>query len=318
MNLQPESAAASGITATEVLDVSVIVGTRNRPDFVLTLVESIFAGEVLPAEVIIIDQSDEPHPVLPSRSGPPGCEIWYHHSVSVGVSRARNQGLRLARYPIVVLTDDDMVVPPEWLRSMVLGLHDAGPNSVICGQVLDVKDGAHPGFAASLRSDRERVVYSRPGLRADVLYTGNMGLWRSLAEAVGEFDERLGPGTAFPAAEDGDYGLRILRGGYRIVYEPRVVSYHRAWRSEPDLLRLYVGYGIGQGAFYMKHILQANPVACFRLANDVVRSLLSQPYWWLRSPRRAREKLYFAHGVVRGAVRWARRHALRSDDTPSG
>ena len=54
----------------------------------------------------------------------------------------------------------------------------------------------------------------------DVLAGGHMATFRSLLRTVGGFDERLGPGLNFPAAEDNDLGFRMLETGYRILYVP--------------------------------------------------------------------------------------------------
>ena len=97
-------------------------------------------------------------------------------------------------------------------------------------------------FAPSTKVDTAPAVY-HGRLHEDVLYTGNMAMDRSAARAVGVFDERLGPGTSFPSAEDNDFGFRLLEAGYRIVYVPEALLYHRAWRSERDYVRLRWSYG---------------------------------------------------------------------------
>jgi O-antigen biosynthesis protein len=291
-----------------ILDASVIVCTRNRPEFVRALVESVLSGTEVPAELVVIDQSDVAHPTLSALRHSGGCEIRYHHSAAVGVSRARNDGLRLARHELVVFTDDDMIAPPAWFGSMVRSLTDAGKDHIVTGQVLFLEEDSIQGYAPSLRDDPDPVVYGGNPLRIDVLSTGNMGVWRSALETVGYFDERLGPGTSFPAAEDGDFGLRSIRAGYKILYDPRVVMYHRAWRSESEFRELTRAYGRGQGAFYMKHIMGGSLHALYRLVFDVGRNTVLLPYWLIRSPARASQRSLFAFGVMQGAVGWLFQH----------
>jgi len=86
------------------------------------------------------------------------------------------------------------------------------------------------------------------------LSAGNMALHCSAIQDVGLFDERLGAGAAFRSAEDNDLGYRLLEAGYRVLYVPEAVVYHRAWRSSREYVPLRWSYGFGRGAFFAKHL----------------------------------------------------------------
>ena len=83
------------------LSASVIICSRNRPEFLLEAVRSVLQGTAVPAELIVVDQSDAEHQMLRQLSGERGCELRYLWTRERGVSRARNAGLRAARQPIV-------------------------------------------------------------------------------------------------------------------------------------------------------------------------------------------------------------------------
>jgi GT2 family glycosyltransferase len=137
-----------------------------------------------------------------------------------------------------------------------------------------------------------------------VLYPLNMALYRSALAEVGGFDERLGPGTPFPASEDGDLGFRLLEAGYAIHYAPQAALVHRAWRTQRDYLPLRWGYGLGRGAFYAKHLSWRDRQMRRRAWRDLAR-LRHWPGLLLRDRRAAQGDIVLVGGIVWGALRWA-------------
>jgi glycosyltransferase involved in cell wall biosynthesis len=172
---------------------SLIICSRNRPQLLLDAVESVLAGEQVPSEIILIDQSDVPNPALKQKQEFRGCWIRYHWTDSRGVSVARNAGAMAAQHDVLVFMDDDMIAPSDWFGTLVLALIRLGHRGVVTGQVAPAAAG---GFAPSTKVDPTPALYEgRTG--TDILYTGNMALYRATFIEVGGFDERLGPGTAF-------------------------------------------------------------------------------------------------------------------------
>ena len=49
---------------------------------------------------------------------------------------------------------------------------------------------------------------------------------------------------------------RIIAGGYRIVYTPSALNWHRHRRSVPELRRTIFGYGAGVYAFWTSYTLK--------------------------------------------------------------
>jgi GT2 family glycosyltransferase len=78
--------------------------------------------------------------------------------------------------------------------------------------------------------------------------SANLGVRRRALEAIGGFDERLGGGARFGAAEDLDLFDRLLGAGYAGWYEPAAWAEHDQWRDRRGILRLDLRYGIGLGA----------------------------------------------------------------------
>jgi GT2 family glycosyltransferase len=285
---------------TDVLPVTVVIPTRGRPEQVRAAVESVLAGSALPQELIVVDQSEHPHQWLEALDGGT-CQIRYLWPQEPGVSRARNLGAREARHELLAFVDDDVTVDTDWLTTMVATLREATEPVVVTGQVAP--GGAGEGIVPSTKTDPRPASY-RGRIRADVLFSNNMGLPRSLAEKLGLFDERLGPGTRFLGAEDNDFAFRLLDAGYSILYEPRAIVYHADWRDVRALHRVRWAYGVGQGAFYAKHLHVRDPFVLSRMLGDVARRLARVPALAVRDRRRAVGEVIYLAGVFAGTTRW--------------
>jgi GT2 family glycosyltransferase len=253
--------------------------------------------------MIVVDQSDEPHPELSVMKTNRDCEICYIHSRIIGVGASRNLGIRASRHKILILIDDDMFVEPDWFRNLVQAVIKAGDCSVVTGRVLAGEPEVLGGTAPSIKKDQQPAIY-KGRIGKDVLYTGNMGAYRSVFDQVGLFDERLGPGTSFPAAEDNDLGYRLLEHSYCIWYVPDAIVYHRSWRSAQENLTLEWGYGVGRGAYYSKHMSWRDLYMFSRMIRDLKDNLKFFLKHILFERRLRYDYLYSVFGVLYGAIHW--------------
>ncbi|HEX6979284.1 MAG TPA: glycosyltransferase [Alphaproteobacteria bacterium] len=309
-----EAAGTPSPTQPPLPPASLIIASRNRPDLLEAAVASILAGDDVPAELIIVDQSDAPHPRLSClRTGRP-CDIRYFWTRSVGLSRANNRGVAAARHDLLVFTHDDVLAPPRWFGAIVRALAAAGSRDVITGRVLPTEAETPGGLVPTFVVDDVAKVYEGR-IGNDVLFPLNMAMRRSVIRDVGPFDERLGPGTRFPAGEDNDFGLRLLEAGYRIAYVPEAALFHRAWRS--DHLRLRWLYGRGQGGFFAKHLGLRDRYMTNRMLRALAHYLRRALSRSRRAPRLAAGDALYAAGIAFGALEWLLTHRmlrLRSAD----
>src|SRR5690606_21820641 len=122
--------------------------------------------------LIVIDQSDEKNEVLAELPTTRGCDVRYLWQPAVGVSRARNDGIVAARHGVLVFTDDDVLVTPNWFGTIVRTLVHLGPKAVVTGQVRPAEE-AQGGFVLSTVVAEDAAVYEgRVGV--DILFPPNM------------------------------------------------------------------------------------------------------------------------------------------------
>jgi GT2 family glycosyltransferase len=284
---------------------SLLICTRNRPVLLRDTIASVMKGSACPAEIVIVDQSDVCDGEIAAMSRP-DCEVRYHHINKVGVSHARNTALSLARQDLLAFLDDDMLVREDWHEALISALVKFGMQTIVTGRIMPYAEGPD-GFAPSTKTSLEPEHYAGR-ITIDPLAAGHMALYRSAFDRIGRFDERLGPGTPFPAAEDNDFGYRALQSGCVIRYVPEAVSYHRAWRRNRDYWTLRWHYGRGQGSFYAKHFSLKDRFMLRRMGREVARRLARMPAQLFSRPWWAASDLVYTCALLSGAGEWLVRH----------
>jgi GT2 family glycosyltransferase len=271
----------------EAVPVTVVIPTIGRLEPLRRCLESLARSDPPPAEVLVVDQSHDPaiEAAVVELAGDRGRVV---RSDGVGVARARNDGLRAAACDVVLVTDDDCTVGPNWVSTggRLAAMH---PGAIVTGQVLPVGD---PRAVPSTKDDPSPRDLSGER-RGGWLFGNNMVLPRDAVLELGGFDERFGPDEA---AEDNEFCYRWLKARHPLRYEPALVVDHHDWRSPDDLERLYVRYARGEGFFYAKHLRRGD----LRMLRFVARDL----GWALRG---------LASGLVKRRQSWtdSRRGILR-------
>ncbi|MGH9335366.1 MAG: glycosyltransferase family 2 protein, partial [Vicinamibacteria bacterium] len=179
-----------------------------------------------------------------------------------GLDIARNRALREARTDVVAFTDDDAAPDPSWLRVLLRNFDDP---RVLCvtglTMPLELQTRAQEWFErhSSFSRGFVRQVFDRKlidPLAASFVGAGaNMALRRSVLDLVGPFDEALDAGTPTFSGGDTEMFSRILGHGYRIVYDPASLSWHRHRREWDELRRTIYGYGVGVYAGWTRRLI---------------------------------------------------------------
>jgi GT2 family glycosyltransferase len=284
--------------------ISVLIATADRPALLAGCLESLAASAFTEVEVLVLDQSREV--AAPPSPGAYAIRVRYVRCPRRGKSAALNLGIREARAPWLAFTDDDCRVADDWLEVIDQAAEALGPGYALTGRVVAGAPEGDTVTAPSLRESAREMTYRAPTFR-DVLFGNNMAIPAGLLRDTGCFDEALGPGTEAPAAEDNDLGYRLLRSGVPIRYLPSMTVTHRSWRRDAEQVTLYRGYGIGQGAFYGKHVRRGDLHMAARMARnlwDTGRDLCGAVL--LGRGHDVRATGAFARGLLAGFVRGAR------------
>jgi GT2 family glycosyltransferase len=273
------------------LSVSVVVCTMDRPEALERCLGALRKCVPPPAEIVVVDQGSRP--VTPEG-------IHYLRMTERGVSSGRNRGARAAAHELLAFTDDDCVPAPCWIGALERA-YEEGVDGVT-GRVLPLAGGT--GVAVSSRTSTARRTFGGPGQTPWEIGTGgNLSLRCSVFEAVGGFDEALGPGTAGRAAEDVDLLYRIANDGFTVLYEPDAVVYHEL-KTRRARIGSRFGYGFGLGTFLALHATRGDAHAR-ALRRRYARGLVRQAASGLRHADGwpALEGALTLAGIVAGSAR---------------
>jgi glycosyltransferase involved in cell wall biosynthesis len=240
--------------------VSVIICTRDRPQDLRSCLASLTRLRTTPSEVIVVDNGPR---YASTRGICRDYPVRYLVEPFPGTSRARNRGIMAAESEIVAFVDDDCVVDPGWLD----GLSDPFDDPLVMAMTgfagpLELETRAqylfevHGGFK---RHDERRVFNGASESPARIAGAAGAGVnsffRRRVFQEVGLFAEDLGPGTRTRGAEDKYALFRVAEAGYRIVFDPARVVWHRHRRDNSALRRTLFGYAVGEFAYATRCLL---------------------------------------------------------------
>ena len=219
-----------------------VVCTRDRPALLEQALAAMPSGLGPEDECVVVDSASNDGAAVLAVARSAGCEVV--RADRPGLSVARNIGVAATTAPLIAFTDDDCIVAPGWAQAMA-GAFDSAAVAFATGVVAADRETRLP---LAVRADVARQRFS-PG--ADPTRCGhgaNMAFRRVALEGIGGFDEALGAGARFRAAEDVDAFWRLLVAGWEGVAEPSAAVTHVQWRSTSEALRVSYGYGVGLGA----------------------------------------------------------------------
>lgn len=232
--------------------VSVIVPTRNRAALlrgcVESLVEQTFPAELF--EVVVVDDASTDgtaHVVADLISARRTPRIRYLPLPRIGGNGARNAGVKNAAAGIVCFVDDDEVVQPTHVRSVIEHLEREPSLDGVGGPS---QRHHRPGSRSCPRCEADRPIFPGTGRRkVEWLLGGNMALRKAVFERRGLFHEGL------PSFQEYEWFRRgpVLE----LLYDPDLWVWHRldertllercrsAWRQGTaiPLARAKLGFG---------------------------------------------------------------------------
>jgi GT2 family glycosyltransferase/SAM-dependent methyltransferase len=211
--------------------VSVIVVTYGGLPLTRRCLDSLLDGETWPRfEVLVVDNASPdgtPEYLLSVAASDARVQVFFQER-NLGFPAANNVGLRHARGEVVLLLNNDTVVPPGMIGRLVRHLQRDPEVGILCattnfcGNEARVEPGyddlaGMPRFAAArARHHAGRLM----DLQVAAMYC--VAARREVLDQVGPLDEAFGIGMF----EDDDYALRVRRAGYRVACAEDAYVHH--------------------------------------------------------------------------------------------
>jgi len=244
--------------------VSVVVTTYNRADYLPRCLEAVAAQNIAPEvfDVIVVDNNskDQTKEVVQDFIHThPRLNVHYYLETTQGTSFARNCGIQNARGEYILFTEDDAAPYSNWIRILMEQFKD--PSLMCAGGsiILDYLGQKKPLY---LEGDLQGLLggfqlpYSVPTYVTtwtEYPWGGNMAFRKSIFSDVGLFNTEMGPsGKKRMTAEETEFIDRINKAGGKILYIPEARVRHFVPPERLQKSHLYrVGLGLASSHVYL-------------------------------------------------------------------
>ena len=232
--------------------VTVLVPAYNEEKVIGKTIKSILASDYPNFKILVIDDGSTDNTLTIAKSFETDTRVRVLHKENGGKFSALNFGLQHVQTEVYIAIDADTQVVPNTISNLAR-FFQVRKIGAVAG---NVKVGNRKNLLGSLQSieyimslNLERNAYSF--LNSILVVPGALGAWRTKAvQAVGGY---LGN----TLTEDAELTLRILREGFRLVYDKDSVAYTEAPATPTQLIkqRFRWTFGIFQTLFSHKDLI---------------------------------------------------------------
>ncbi|MGE0698652.1 MAG: glycosyltransferase family 2 protein [Hyphomicrobiaceae bacterium] len=237
---------------------SLIVATYGRAEVLRPLVASLAAQTYRSFEVIVADQNADGRVIAELAPLQAAGRIAAHLKLDKpNLSAARNAGIAVARGRFIAFPDDDCWYEADTLARAAGHLLPAEGPDGLAARWSEARPEPGDDDPAPIRPEAIRKF--RGGNLASI----TLFLKRDRVTMVGGFDERIGVGRWYGAAEETDLVMALIARGARIRHASDVIVHHSVTDPSVQVAKpgLERARARGTGALYAKHRLPAWVVA---------------------------------------------------------
>lgn len=251
------------------IDVSVVLATYDRPDDLRNCLQALRLQRTpRRLEVLVVDNHPESGITGPVVAEFP--DVVLVQEPRQGLAYARNAGFLAASGAILVATDDDVTMPPDWLEKL-LAPFSRPDVMVVTGQVLplELMTSSQQAFEDYGGLGRGYVHFERSGAWFEKTRRAPVRTWTLGATAnaafrasifadprIGLMEETLGPGMPSGVGEDTYLFYKVLKADFTVTYTPDAYVWHKHRRDDAALRRQLFNYSKGHVAYHLTTLLK--------------------------------------------------------------
>lgn len=201
------------------LPVSICIPTYRREGVLLNTLDYLLAMETGPAEIMVLDQTEEHEPATDKRLHElhDAGQIRWLHLAAPSIPQAMNRGLLEARQDIVLFLDDD-IRPEGGLVAAHHAAHQQNVDVLVAGRVIQPWEEGRD-FSA----DQTFHFAGMKPFWIEEFMGGNFSVGRDTALALGGFDENF---VRVAYRFEAEFAHRFRASGRRIWFEPDACLHH--------------------------------------------------------------------------------------------
>ncbi len=273
---------------------SVIVPTYNRLHLLKRTIDSLNQQTFKDFEIIIVDDGSTDGTAQYLTDLEKNGRIIPIFQSNKGPAVARNVGIRRASGKYIAFTDDDCIVPSDWLEKLHAHFK--------IGKIAGVGGSARTGDTSNLYAIANDMIVNflkyelneRYQITPPFLTSNNTAYSKLCLESVGGFDEGY-----FIGAEERDLNYRLFLKGERLTYDPDIVVEHYNDSNLGKFLVHQFDQGKGSRRFYT-NILREQGKKPEMIPRGVYRKMFSHPF--KVEPFGKAIRLFFLFGFAQMAI----------------
>ncbi len=193
--------------------VSAVISAWNRREDLRENLVALYDQTHPLTEIIVVDNHSTDGSVEMLKEEFPEVNLIEMPDSSKGACETFNIGFKAAKNELVLILDDDVVVPPPWLKGAIEKINTEPPTTAMISATV-----VEPGMPEEYLND--------PGVNTE-RYTATFRgcatlVRREVLEKAGYYDERF-----FIYGNERDLAARVLTLGYRIKICPDLKVFHK-------------------------------------------------------------------------------------------
>jgi GT2 family glycosyltransferase len=208
--------------------VSIVILNYNGKDLLKECLDSVRGLNYRNFEAIVVDNSSTDGSTDMVRSRYPWATVLV--TPRMRIAQAGNRGLKVAKGEIIVpMFNNDMTVEKYWLDHLVtalgeseVGIVDSKVYSYGSNVISTAGNMIRWNFGWTISAGSEELDLGQYDTPREVDYAEVMVIRRDVVESIGGFDEKY-----FFYWSDIDFCVRAKRAGYKTLYVPGAVVWHR-------------------------------------------------------------------------------------------
>lgn len=218
---------------------SVVVATRNRANLAIKTIQKIdSAAKKHQVEVIVVDNNSSDQTIKKISA------LKYKNIVCrviketrLGASFCRNLGMKLAKYEIVVIIDDDVIIPQNFFEKLASKWQEYPEARVISYRILAESTGKiitkkqkkliRSHSWCFTQCDWDRDDFELP--LGEIFLAASFSYRKSPNRPIQLFDERLGVvwNNILIGGEDVELTARLLLSNQKIIFTSNITVFHQ-------------------------------------------------------------------------------------------
>lgn len=223
--------------------LSVIIVNWNSIEFLRPCLASLFEkNKNIDFEVIIVDNASKDNSVQVLKSEFPKIHL-IQNDINIGFTKANNQAIKEAKGKYILLLNPDTVITDLDILKNWVGFMEDRPDVGASGCKLIYEDGSHQVgdagykptistvfnfsfFLSRLKPERFKGIFLNYNelnipIEVDWISGADFFVRRAILEKVGLMDEGI-----FMYADDIEWGCRIRKHGFKVIYLPQMKIIH--------------------------------------------------------------------------------------------